>query len=74
MPAKAFVIQFPNGDFEYIMRRRPLPSVGDEIRHGGSLWSVARTVDDDTPTVFVVPAEQAQRLNPEASGVDSSRS
>lgn len=74
MPAKAFIIQFPNGDFEYVMRRRPLPSVGEEIRHGGSQWYVTRTVDDDTPTVFVVPVEEAERLHSKTLGVDSSRS
>ena len=69
MPAKAFVIQFPDGDHEYVMRRRPLPSVGDQIRHGGSVWTVARTVNDDVPTVFVVPVERAERPNPKPSGV-----
>lgn len=61
MPAKAFVIHFPNGDYEYVLQRRGLPTVGDEIRLKGAQWTVARTVDDDTPTVFVLPLEPAER-------------
>jgi hypothetical protein len=35
VPAKAFVIRFPNGDFEYDFTRRTLPSIGGTIRRKG---------------------------------------
>jgi hypothetical protein len=42
MPAKAFVIRFPNGEYEYDLTRRPVPAVGETMRRRGGLWSVAR--------------------------------
>ncbi len=42
MPAKAFVIRFPNGDYEYDVARRPTPRIGETLRRRGALWSVAR--------------------------------
>ena len=42
MPARAFVIRFPNGDFEYDLTRRPVPAVGERMRRRGEMWSVAR--------------------------------
>jgi hypothetical protein len=42
MPAKAFVVRFPNGDYEYDLTRRPTPAVGETMRRRGGLWSVAR--------------------------------
>jgi hypothetical protein len=42
MPAKAFVVRYPNGDYEYDLTRRPLPAVGETMRRRGGLWSVAR--------------------------------
>jgi hypothetical protein len=53
MPAKAFVIRFPNGDFEYDMRRAVAPSVGETIRKKGLLWSVTRVTQDEPITVHV---------------------
>ena len=34
MPARAFVIRFPNGDFEYDFTRRALPRIGDRSNAG----------------------------------------
>ena len=42
MPAKAFVIRFPNGDYEYQLSRRPVPAIGEKMRRKGALWSVTR--------------------------------
>jgi hypothetical protein len=40
MVATAFVIAFPNGDYEYDVRQGAAPTIGDEIRRRGVLWSV----------------------------------
>jgi hypothetical protein len=64
MPAKAFVIRFPSGDFEYDMTRRAVPLVGDQLRRRGLLWSVARITQDGIHTVHVervVGPESRQR-------------
>lgn len=46
MPAKAFVIRFPNGDYEYDFTRRAIPTIGETMRKQGLLWSVARITHD----------------------------
>jgi hypothetical protein len=53
MPARAFVIRFPNGDFEYDFTRRTLPSIGDTMRRNGLLWLVTRITQDRVVTVHV---------------------
>lgn len=53
MPARAFVIRFPNGDFEYDLTRRALPSIGDTLRRQGVLWLVTRITLDRVETVHV---------------------
>ena len=35
MPARAFVIRFPDGDFEYDVTRRVPPSVGETSEASG---------------------------------------
>jgi hypothetical protein len=42
MPAKAFVIRFPNGDYEYELSRRAAPAIGEMVRRSGVLWKVTR--------------------------------
>ena len=42
MQAKAFVIRFPNGDYEYELSRRVAPAIGETVRRKGVLWKVAR--------------------------------
>jgi hypothetical protein len=61
IPATAFVIRFPDGDFEYDVTRRGIPAVGDTLRRRGSLWSVLRTHRGEVPTVFV---EEVGETNP----------
>jgi hypothetical protein len=51
--ANAFVIRFPNGDFEYDVTRRVTPSIGETVRRGGILWSVTRVNSGAVPTVHV---------------------
>jgi hypothetical protein len=53
MPARAFVIRFPNGDFEYDMRRGAAPTVGETMRKKGLLWSVIRVTQDERLTVHL---------------------
>ncbi len=57
MPARAFVIRFPNGDFEYDVRRGAAPTVGETIRRRGMLWSVTRIAQGERPTVHVAHVE-----------------
>jgi hypothetical protein len=42
MPAKAFVIRFPNGDYEYELSGRTAPGIGETVRRKGELWKVVR--------------------------------
>ena len=55
MPAKAFVIRYPNGDFEYDLTAtgRALPAVGEKLRRKGVLWLVTRITKDQPDTVHV---------------------
>ena len=57
MPASAFVIRFPNGDFEYDFTRRALPSIGETMRRNGLLWAVTRVTLDKVVTVHVEPVD-----------------
>ena len=73
IPARAFVIRFPDGDFEYDLTRRELPSAGDILSRRGSLWCVRRVTDGRVLTVHVDPAvartggEDEARARPSAS-------
>ncbi|HEX5701410.1 MAG TPA: hypothetical protein VFX77_12240 [Rubrobacter sp.] len=55
MPGKAFVIRFPNGDFEYdlTVTGRALPAVGDTMRRKGVLWLVTRVTHELVEIVHV---------------------
>jgi hypothetical protein len=64
MAARAFVIRFPNGDFEYAVSRRATPSVGDTLRRRGLLWRVIRQVRNSVLEVHVEPAEEGGRQGP----------
>ena len=44
--ARAFVVRFPNGDFEYDFTRRAIPTIGETTRRQGLLWSVTRITQD----------------------------
>jgi hypothetical protein len=57
MPAKAFVIRFPSGDFEYDMRRAVAPKVGETISKRGRLWRVTQVTQEQPPTVRVTPVD-----------------
>jgi hypothetical protein len=53
VPARAFVIRFPDGDFEYDLTRRAVPSIGERMRRKGLLWSVTRITENGVATVHV---------------------
>lgn len=58
MPARAFVIRFPDGDFEYDLTRSVPPSVGETLRRRGVSWCVTERTQEDVLTLHV---ERAQR-------------
>jgi hypothetical protein len=53
IPARAFVIRFPNGDFEYDFTRSPVPSVGEKLRRKGVLWLVTQITHENVAVVHV---------------------
>jgi hypothetical protein len=70
MPAKAVLIRFPDGDYEYEATRRDIPSLGETMRRKGQLWTVTRITGDGPATVHVepVPGESADRPERRAAG------
>ena len=60
MPARAFVIRFPNGDFEYDFTRRALPRIGDRFKRRGALWQVTSSAQDGGEGIVVVRVSSAQ--------------
>jgi hypothetical protein len=64
MAARAFVIRFPNGDFEYDVTGRAIPSVGETLRRRGMLWRVIRRARNSVLEVHVEPAEEGGRQRP----------
>jgi len=61
IPAQAFVIRFPDGDFEYHVTPRVTPSIGETVRRGGTLWSVTRVTNGGAvPTVYVERIEREE--------------
>jgi hypothetical protein len=53
MAARAFVIVFPNGDYEYSVRQGAAPTIGDMIRRRGVLWSVTSITRGSVATMHV---------------------
>jgi hypothetical protein len=53
MPAVAFVIRSPNGDYEYDLSRRVAPTIGETIGRRGVLWSVTDITHADVTTAHV---------------------
>jgi hypothetical protein len=64
MPAQAFVIQFPDGDFEYDFTRGAVPSIGQTLRRRGSLWSVTGVDGERVVTIYVEPTEDRMPQQP----------
>lgn len=65
MPTTAFVIHFPNGDYEYDMRSGDAPVIGDTVRRRGLLWKVTkRTSRDVVVTLEVEPVDGGQPDRP----------
>ncbi len=71
MPGKAFVIRFPNGDFEYdlTVTGHVLPAVGDTMSRRGALWRVTQITPE---LVDVVHVERVSiRETPSSASIDS---
>lgn len=63
--ARAFIIRFPNGDFEYDLSRSAIPAIGATIRRQGVLWSVVRVKGDVVREIHVEKtAERGARTPP----------
>jgi hypothetical protein len=74
MPARAFVIRFPDGDFEYDITRSVPPSVGETLRRRGVTWSVTHRTHGDVVTIYVEQAEHGMSQEKEARALqDASR-
>jgi hypothetical protein len=66
MPAKALLIRYPDGDFEYDFTRQALPVIGDTMRRKGDLWRVTRIVGNGVQTAHVERVEKIQPRSPSA--------
>ena len=53
MPAKALLIRYPDGDFEYDFTRHELPTIGDTMRRKGERWRVTRLSEAGVLTAYV---------------------
>jgi hypothetical protein len=69
IPKRAFVIRFPDGDFEYDFTGRDAPSVEERIWRRGALWTVSRIQMEDVLTLHVRSAEQMNRNAGEATSL-----
>jgi hypothetical protein len=61
VPARAFVIRFPNGDYEYDVTRRAIPTIGDTLHRRGQLWRVASIMEEQPTSVHVERVEGPER-------------
>jgi hypothetical protein len=64
IPAKAFLIHYPDGDFEYDFTRQALPEIGDTVQRKGERWRVTRVVGDGVLTAYVERVEQTRHRPP----------
>jgi hypothetical protein len=72
MPSRAFVVRFPNGDFEYQVRPGAAPEVGDTMRRRGALWRVTtRNSRDAVLTVHVEAVDERASHSPPESVDDA---
>jgi hypothetical protein len=71
MPARAFVIRFPDSDFEYDFTRSVAPSVGEILRRRGVTWRVTRRTQEDVLTINVERAEHGTDRAPGEPPFDS---
>jgi len=64
MSAKAFVIRFPNGDFEYDFWNDCAPEVGESVRRRGVVWDVKRIARSTVSTIYVERASTQRSAPP----------
>ena len=71
MPSRAFVVRFPNGDFEYEVRSRDAPEVGETMRRRGALWKVTtRDTRDVVVTIYVEAVDERTTSDSPHTSVD----
>jgi hypothetical protein len=66
MDASAYVIRFPDGDYEYVVSSASAPAVGTKIERKQAVWKVTEVVSSKPATVYVAPV-----LGPAAQSSDS---
>jgi hypothetical protein len=70
MPSRAFVVRFPNGDFEYDVRSRDAPEVGETMRRRGALWKVTTRDARDVVVTIHVEALDERAYDSSQAAVD----
>jgi hypothetical protein len=74
MPDRAFVIHYPNGDFEYDVRPTAAPDVGDTMRRRGAQWRVTtRQEQDGVASLHVEAVDVPSNRPPRSSISDATR-
>jgi hypothetical protein len=72
MHSRAFVVRFPNGEFEYDVRSRRAPEVGETMRRCGALWKVTtRDAQDAVVTIHVEAVDERTSGSPRTSVHDA---
>jgi hypothetical protein len=59
----AYVIRFPDGDFEYVVSPTPAPSVGAKLKRRNAVWKVTEVVESEPVTVHVALAPAPERAS-----------
>jgi hypothetical protein len=67
MSTPGFLIRYPNGEYEYSLTQRGIPSIGDHLRRKGSLWVVKHVNGNGNATVFVEPLRDPTMLDRQGS-------
>jgi hypothetical protein len=55
MDTSAYVIRFPDGDYEYVVSPASAPAVGTNIERKHAVWKVTEVVSSTPATVYVAP-------------------
>jgi hypothetical protein len=51
----AYVIRYPDGDYEYVVSPTSAPTVGTRIERKETVWKVTQVVESKPATVYVSP-------------------
>jgi len=61
MDSGAYVIRFPDGDYEYVVSPESAPAVGTRIERRQAVWKVTEVVESKPATVYVAPVPSPAR-------------